>query len=75
MTTWMCPYWHKDKQNRITCEAGAVRFPDGESRRAFTAAFCAGDWKQCQMARMMTIYYDRQERSYRMEAEQGEPIC
>ena len=59
MTTWICPYWHKDKKDRITCEGGTVKFPDYAARMDFIARYCAGaDWQGCPLARMMNDYYD-----------------
>lgn len=64
MTTWSCPYWHKDKGDRVTCEAGSIRFPDHACKMDYIHQFCAGDWDRCQLSRMMTTYYDRQELPY-----------
>lgn len=58
---WSCPYWHKDKGERVTCEAGSVCFPDRAARMDYIRRFCASSdgWKNCQMAKMMDDYYER----------------
>lgn len=60
MISWYCPYWHKDKSDRVTCEAGTVRFPDKQAREEYIKQFCAGrerSWEQCSLAQMMETYY------------------
>lgn len=60
MTTWICPYWRKDKEKRITCEGGTVKFPDHAARVGFIHRNCASDsWPGCPLARMLNDYYER----------------
>lgn len=61
MTTWCCPYWHKDKGDRVTCEAGTIRFPDRAARMDYIHSHCASvdGWQRCHLSRMMEDYYDR----------------
>lgn len=66
MITWCCPYWHKDKQDRITCEAGTIRFPDEFARMDWIRRYCtdAAGWKACPMSEMMTTFYERKDDDY-----------
>lgn len=66
MITWYCPYWNKDKQDRITCEAGTIRFPDECARIDWIRRYCtdAAGWKACPMSEMMTTFYERKDDDY-----------
>ncbi len=59
-----CPYLHKDKIERITCEGGTTKFPDPDARSSFVYTYCASKsgWKNCPTARMLNEYYDRKSK-------------
>ena len=63
MITWCCPYWHKEKQDRITCEGGTIRFPDKTGREDWIRRYCISQhgWADCPVAEMMETYYERKD--------------
>ncbi len=56
-----CPYFGSEKNSRLYCEAGNVKFPDKIARRQFVYRYCADSeaWKSCLLAEMMNDFYDR----------------
>ena len=61
-----CPFIianYKDKrnENKLTCEAGKLSFPDGESFDDYVDTYCANQcgWSKCSMAVILQRYYER----------------
>lgn len=55
-----CPFYRRDRDLRIWCEAGRVILPDRIAKRRFMGAGCCADhWQACPMARALLDYYER----------------
>lgn len=57
--TVRCPFYLRDRDNKITCEAGRQRWPDMQAKRTYLRDYCAGDWEHCTVARILQEYYER----------------
>jgi len=58
---WQCPFFKWDGKMEVSCEGGRVKFPEAEDAKGYFEKYCAGDWKNCSIARMLNQYYDREE--------------
>ena len=59
--TVQCPYYLRDRDTKISCEAGRAKLPDMRAKREYLRDYCARDWQACPFARAMSKYYERAE--------------
>lgn len=59
--TVLCPFYIRDRDIRINCEALHAKLPDMQAKREYLRDYCARDWQACTFARTMSAYYDRAE--------------
>lgn len=57
---WRCPYFRWDAEHAVHCEGGRVAMPSRTFANQYMTAFCAGDWKQCSVARALDKYYEEE---------------
>ena len=60
-----CPFYGKEKDGKLKCEAGTIRFPDRIARRELVYTYCASpdNYKNCTLCQMLMNYYERKEQS------------
>lgn len=55
-----CPFIACNYKSIVKCEMGtAITFPCSESIKEYLKKYCAGDYKQCSVAKMLIEYYER----------------
>ena len=57
-----CPYYRYEKEGRIYCEAGRIEAKSVLMRRELAYGYCAGNWAECTLKKMLDNYYERQEK-------------
>lgn len=63
--TGICPFFKRDRNSYITCEACRLTFLDNTMRRDFVSAFCASEnYRDCALCRLCEEYYDRIKEGY-----------
>lgn len=56
---FLCPFFTSaNTADRVNCEGGRVMMPGRDTTRDYSVRYCAGDWKQCSIARSLLKYYD-----------------
>ena len=58
-----CPFYCREKDKKLYCEGGTLRFPDRISRREIVYKYCASsdNYKNCTICQMLMNYYERKE--------------
>ena len=57
-----CPFFKYNKPTlRLSCEMCLFKFPDKLSRDNLVLTYCAGNYKDCALYKILINYYDRKE--------------
>ena len=66
--TFTCPYYtscerrKRDRRCVVHCEFGSrLVFPSKKSFQAYVNLYCAGDYRTCGLARLLTKYYEERD--------------
>ena len=56
-----CPFYSRERNGNLECEAGKIKFPDKTARREFIYTYCASssNYENCTLCRMLMTYYER----------------
>lgn len=61
-----CPFYTKERDGKLNCEGGTVKFPDRIARREIVYKYCASpdNYKNCIIYQMLMNYYERMLNNY-----------
>ena len=56
---YVCPYYKRERDGDIVCEAAKFRFPDAIAKREFLSMYCGSpqDYKECAVYKILNRYY------------------
>ncbi len=58
---WECPYFKWDGECCVSCTAGKAILPSKKRTEEFLTNYCAGKWRECNLAKEWNEYYERYE--------------
>ena len=58
---WKCPYFRWDKKTDLHCEAGVLKFKDGDHKKSYAVRYCCNlsDWETCSLAAALSHFYEK----------------
>ena len=58
---WKCPYFRWDKKTDLHCEAGVLKFKDGNHKKSYAVRYCCNlsDWETCSLAAALSHFYEK----------------